>query len=397
MKVLGIIAEYNPMHTGHIYHINKAKEITGCNNVVAIMSGSFTQQGNINILDKFTRANIAIRNGIDIVFELPCAFAISDAGNFANKNIQILDGLNVIDSICFGTENNNIYELKNIVNTLIEYDSSIWKEIKYELKKGDSFAKVRNKVLSKYLSYKEIETISYPNNILAIEYLKSLKLNNSNIIPFAIHRDNNFNKNDLNGSYTSSTSIRENLENNTNLNDIKNYLNEDIYNKLISTKLLFTKEIFELLRYKILSMKLDDIKNINLVTEGLENKIKKEIIKSTNYKEFIFKLKSKRYELSKIKRILINILLGITKQDFNDIKDNKANYAHILAFNHNKKDLLSYISKKSSIPLITSINKKTFSTLNTLQKKSLEIDIYSSNICSILNNTNMNKDYTNHI
>lgn len=396
MKVLGIIAEYNPMHTGHIYHISKAKEITGCDTVIAIMSGSFTQQGNIAIINKFERAKQAIQNGVDLVIEIPSAFASSDAGNFAYKSVSILNDLNV-DAICFGAETDNIERLKLISETLIYKDKEIWNEIKNELKKGISFAKARNNSLNKFLNEDDINIILSPNNILALEYLKTLKVLNSNIIPFAIHRKSNFNSHILENCYTSSTSIRKALENKCNLNDIQKYIPENVSKYLKNNKIIFNNDFFEILKYKIISMNENDLKEINGVSEGIENKLKKEICNSYSYDEFLFKIKSKRYELSRIKRILVNILLNISKEDFNLLKENNSNYAHILAFNHDKKDLLSHISNTSNIPVISSLNNKTLSNLNKYQKLSLDIDIYASNIYSMLINQKINKDYTNFI
>lgn len=396
MKVLGIIAEYNPMHTGHIYHISKAKEITGCDTVIVIMSGSFTQQGNIAIINKFERAKQAIQNGVDLVIEIPSAFASSDAGNFAYKSVSILNDLNV-DAICFGAETDNIERLKLISETLIYKDKEIWIEIKNELKKGISFAKARNNSLNKFLNEDDINIILSPNNILALEYLKTLKVLNSNIIPFAIHRESNFNSHILENCYTSSTSIRKALENKCNLNDIQKYIPENVSKYLKNNKIIFNNDFFEILKYKIISMNENDLKEINGVSEGIENKLKKEICNSYSYDEFLFEIKSKRYELSRIKRILVNILLNISKDDFKLLKENNSNYAHILAFNHDKKDLLSHISNTSNIPVISSLNNKTLSYLNKYQKLSLDIDIYASNIYSMLINQKINKDYTNFI
>lgn len=396
MKVLGIIAEYNPMHTGHIYHISKAKEITGCDTVIVIMSGSFTQQGNIAIINKFERAKQAIQNGVDLVIEIPSAFASSDAGNFAYKSVSILNDLNV-DAICFGAETDNIERLKLISETLIYKDKEIWNEIKNELKKGISFAKARNNSLNKFLNEDDINIILSPNNILALEYLKTLKVLNSSIIPFAIHRESNFNSHILENCYTSSTSIRKALENKCNLNDIQKYIPENVSKYLKNNKIIFNNDFFEILKYKIISMNENDLKEINGVSEGIENKLKKEICNSYSYDEFLFKIKSKRYELSRIKRILVNILLNISKDDFNLLKENNSNYAHILAFNHDKKDLLSHISNTSNIPVISSLNNKTLSYLNKYQKLSLDTDIYASNIYSMLINQKINKDYTNFI
>lgn len=396
MKVLGIIAEYNPMHTGHIYHINKAKKLTGCDYTIVIMSGSFTQQGNISIIDKFTRAQFAIQNGVDLIIELPNVFAVSDAGNFSNKGIQILNLLNIVDYLCFGSEIDNISLFNNTADLLIQNDKLIWQEIKHELKGGCTFSKARSTALTKYLSQESLKLVSRPNNILGIEYLKSLKLTNSNIIPFSILRKNNFNESTLSENYTSSTSIRNLLENNfDNKQNLKKFLTPNVYSYLTTSKLVFNKDFFKILKYKIISMSLNEIRNINGVTEGFENKIKKEIIDAYSYNDYIFKLKSKRYELSKIKRIIINILLNITKADFGELKGEDANYAHILAFNHAKKELLSNLANNSKIPILTSLNKKNISMLNPKQKKLLDFDIYASNIHSTLINSKLNKDYTN--
>lgn len=395
MKVLGVIVEYNPMHTGHIYHIQKAKQVTNSDYVIAIMSGSFTQQGNIAITDKFTRAKQAIQNGIDMVIELPSIYAISDSGNFAKGAIEILNKLNVVDYLCFGAETDNLDLFTKAADVLIKYDKNIWNEIRLELKKGISFANARNNVLKNYLSGDKLKLINSPNNILGIEYTKNLKLSNSNIVPYSILRENNFNDTNLSTKYTSSTSIRKVLEENTDVDTLKDYLTPDVYSNLTTSNILFNKDIFNILKYKIISMTAQQISKINGVTEGLENKIKKEMIDSYNYEDYIFKLKSKRYELSKIKRIVINILLDIKKEDFEILKQNPISYAHVLAFNHEKKDLLSLVSKNSKIPLITSINDKSILKLDKFNLKLINTDIYASNIHSLLNKTKLNKDYTN--
>lgn len=398
MKVLGIIAEYNPMHSGHIYHINKSKEILGCDYTIAIISGNFTQQGNIAIIDKFTRAKHAIKNGIDLVIELPTIYAVSDAGSFANKAITILNDLNSVDYLSFGSETDSIESITYIANRILDNEHYIWNLIKENLKSGISFAKARSKALANFLTNSELDIISSPNNILGIEYVKSLISLNSSITPICIKRQiSNFNNENITPDFTSSTSIRKHLLKNKDINLIKEYLPEDVFQSILNKDILFNKDIFELLKYKITIMSKEELKNIVGVTEGLENKIIKEIISSFSYDEYIHKLKSKRYELSKIKRIVINILLNISKDDFISLCDNSSNYAHVLAFNHDKKELISYISKKSNIPIITSLNNTTLQKLNNNQTKLLNYDILASNIYSILDRNILNKDYTNRL
>ncbi len=399
MKVLGIITEYNPMHNGHIYHIEKSKEVTGCDYVVLVMSGSFTQTGNVSSLDKFTKAKIATEYGVDLVIELPTIYATSSSEYFATGAVSLLNSLGIIDCICFGSECEDIQVLNNIATKLIENENEIWQDIKLQ-DKNSTFAKSRSTVLSKYLNENEIKEISKPNNILGIEYLKALKKLKSTITPYSIKRnssdynDEKINKNEL--KYTSATSIRNALKNN-DIESIDKYVPKLVYDKLINDNILFNNDIFNLLKYKIISMTKTQISNINEVTEGLENRLIKCISLAKNYDELINLMKSKRYIENKIKRILINILLQIDKDNFKNITNKYLNYAHILALSYKGRLLLTNISRASNIPVFASIKDNVINKQNDEIKYMINLDIYSSNIHSILTNTITNKDYTNKL
>lgn len=385
MNIVGIIAEFNPMHTGHKYLIDKAKELTSCDTALCIMSGNFTQAGNIAIKDKFTRAKIAIENGFDVVIELPTVYATGSAEYFCNGAINILNSL-PIDYICFGSETANIEELQKIAQKLVKNNEAIWNNITETLKTGVSFAVAREYAISKVLTPKEVEISTKSNNILAIEYLKNLIKLDSNIVPIAIKR---------NESAISATSIRDSIKNNSNINEVKkNTLN---YNNIINNPII-NINTFSAIKYAVLSLGKEKIKDIAEVTEGLENKIYDELNSALTYDEFIQNIKSKRYQLSKIKRILNNILLNITKDDFIKLQSTDNYYAHVLAINSNrKKEILSYITKNSSIPVITSINDKILKELDIASYESLQLDIKASNIYSIFSHDTINKDYTNKI
>lgn len=385
MNIVGIIAEFNPMHTGHKYLIDKAKELTSCDTALCIMSGNFTQAGNIAIKDKFTRAKIAIENGFDVVIELPTIYATGSAEYFCNGAINILNSL-PIDYICFGSETANIEELQKIAQKLVKNNEAIWNNIAETLKTGVSFAVAREYAISKVLTPKEVEISTKSNNILAIEYLKNLIKLDSNIVPIAIKR---------NESAISATSIRDSIKNNSNINEVKkNTLN---YNNIINNPII-NINTFSAIKYAVLSLGKEKIKDIAEVTEGLENKIYDELNNALTYDEFIQNIKSKRYQLSKIKRILNNILLNITKDDFIKLQSTDNYYAHVLAINSNrKKEILSYITKNSSIPVITSINDKILKELDIASYESLQLDIKASNIYSIFSHDTINKDYTNKI
>lgn len=400
MKVLGVVCEYNPFHNGHKYLIEKAKELTGADFVIAIMSGNFTQSGNIAIYDKFTRAKLAIDNGLDLVIELPCIFAISSASYFASKAIQILDALNIVDYICFGCEDNNLTLLQNISNTIINKEENIWNDTKNFLDTGISFANARENALKNYLSSEEVNIASKSNNILAIEYLKELKRLNSKISPIAIKREGaDFNSVSLNkDNFISATAIRNYIFENKekNLSYLKKYVPNNVLEVINNTNAIFNDDFFNFLKFRILDLTKNELQDINEVTEGLENKIIKSISTSYTYNDFIKNIKSKRYQMSKIKRILLNILLNITKEDFNLIFNSNSLYAHILNVSDAFKSNIGYITKKSSIPII--INKKDFDNIkDDLIKKSISYDLYASNLYSLIKKEALNKDFTNKI
>lgn len=388
MKIVGIVAEFNPMHNGHKYLLEKAKEITGADMAICIMSGNFTQAGNIGIENKFVRSKIAIENGFDLVIELPTIFATSSAEFFCYGAINILNSLGCLDYLCFGSETGNTKELKVIAKKLLDNENNIWEIITESLKEGISFAKAREYAISKFLTAGELEISGKSNNILGIEYIKSLIKLNSKIEPIAIKRNTS-------PEFLSSKQIRDILQNYSYNNMLKQYIlgSEQIlkYPKL-------NDNMYEIIKYSVISNGKEKLKEIYEVTEGLENKIYNEVSESISYNDYIQNVKSKRYQLSKIKRILVNIILGITKDKFLYLNNNECCYAHILAINPSKKsEILSLLNKNAFIPIITSLSDDKIKTLPCIVQKSLYLDIKASNIHSIINNSALNKDYTNKL
>ena len=388
MKIVGIVAEFNPMHNGHKYLLEKAKEITGADMAICIMSGNFTQAGNIGIENKFVRSKIAIENGFDLVIELPTIFATSSAEFFCYGAINILNSLGCLDYLCFGSETGNTKELKVIAKKLLDNENNIWEIITESLKEGISFAKAREYAISKFLTAGELEISGKSNNILGIEYIKSLIKLNSKIEPIAIKRNTS-------PEFLSSKQIRDILQNYSYNNMLKQYIlgSEQIlkYPKL-------NDNMYEIIKYSVISNGKEKLKDIYEVTEGLENKIYNEVSESISYNDYIQNVKSKRYQLSKIKRILVNIILGITKDKFLYLNNNECCYAHILAINPSKKsEILSLLNKNAFIPIITSLSDDKIKTLPCIVQKSLYLDIKASNIHSIINNSALNKDYTNKL
>lgn len=382
MKVVGIIAEFNPMHTGHKYLIEEAKRITKADTAICIMSGNFTQAGNIALKNKFERAKIAVENGFDAIIELSVIYATASAQYFAKGAIEILNSLNCIDYLVFGSETADTDELYEIANTLLVHENEIWKNASKYFKEGISFAKAHEQAISEFLSHSQVEVATKSNNILAVEYIKTLIRLKSKINPIAIKRIDNI----------SATEIR-NLIQDEKLEEANKYA----LDKLDKSNALLTNEkILEIVKYNIVNKDIDYLSNINEVTEGIENVLIKKVSSANNYSDFIQEIKSKRYQLSKIKRILVNILLDITKEDFSVLSN--AHYAHVLCVKQErKKEVLSLLNSNASIPVITSLSDEKIENLNEDSAKSIKLDIKASNIYSILSNDEINKDYTNRI
>ena len=390
MNIVGIIAEYNPMHNGHIYHIKKAKELTQADYVIVIMSGSFTEQGNIATLDKFTRAKIAVECGADLVLELPTVYATSSAENFAKGAVNILNSLGCVTHIAFGAEEEDISKLEKIANVKVKYANEIVEKKKEYLKDGIPYASAEYLAITDFVNEDLKNVLEEPNNLLGVEYIKALLSSKSQIVPVLVHRLQTNHRDDKiaeNSLLASSTAIREAIKE-TNFN-ISCSVPENTLLALKNSGYKLNKDIWELLRFSILKLGKQGLKNIQDVSEGLENKLYDELLNSSSYDEYIFNVKSKRYTLSRIKRICIYILLGITKEKYAKLCN--VNYARVLKVKEGSS-LLSLISKNATIPYISKVTDEILNELHEDTQESIYLDILANNISH-----NMNEDYTNSI
>ena len=399
-KVVGIIAEYNPFHNGHIYHIQRMKAKTGADFVVAVMTGNFTQRGSTSVVNKWEKTKMALNGGVDLVIELPTVYSISSAENFASGAIKILDKLGIVDTISFGMEASDISDLNNIANVLYSEPQEYKDILKYELKKGESYPKARENALMVYLNdikrYGGI--LKGSNNILSIEYLKALKKYKSNIIPVGIKREKvYYNSTKIIDEYASATGIRSLLLRNQ-IEEIRKVVPGTTFNILLNNLregnavldlTAFGSEII----YKLRIMTVKEIANLPDVSEGLENLIKETANKTNNLIELINGIKSKRYTQTRLQRILLCALLGITKKDV-ELSKKIVPYVRVLGCSDNGKILLSQISNK--VKVITSVKK--FQNINKNKKltRLLEIDKQATNIYTLAykRNSKANLDYT---
>lgn len=394
-KRIGIIAEYNPFHNGHLYQIQKAKELTGADTVITVMSGNFTQRGDTSLINKFEKAKIALQNEVDMVIELPTIYSISSAENFALGGIKILNEIGNIDYLVFGIEEENLEKLQAIADVLVNEDDEFKRNIKEELDKGNSYPKAREIVLKKVLSSENVENIMQkPNNILAIEYLKALKTTNSKIKPFAIKRKNTMhNDENINENYASGTYIRKLFIEN-NFNEIKKVVPKYTYERLLELKNQGTyvssiNDFSDIVIYKIRTMTKEEISKIADVNEGLENSIKLASTTCKTIDEIIEKVSTKRYTKTRISRILTYILLDITKSEMEQSK-NANQYIRVLGINKKCEGILKKINNDK---LITSLKK--FEE-NNGENQLLNIDKKATEIYTIKyqKSVQANLDYT---
>ncbi len=389
-NILGIIAEYNPFHNGHLHHIQESKKLTDSDFCVAVISGNFTQRGSTSIIDKWEKTKMALSNGVDLVIELPVLYSISSAENFADGAIKILNSLGIIDYISFGAETADISILKTISDVLYDEPKEYKSILTHELAKGLSFPKARENALMMYLNdiRKFAKIVSSPNNILGIEYLKALKKYNSSIIPIAIPRfEAEYNSSSFSNDIASSSAIR-NLVKNKSFDIIKRLIPSSSYSILIENVKsghivedlnVFEKEIIYILR----KMSYEDIFNLPDVSEGLEYSIKNVSNSCNSIVEFLNIINSKRYTSTRFQRILLYALLDITKKDMLISKKNIP-YVRVLGFNDNGKRLISEINKNNpNVQIVTSVKKFLDDNPNKALKTMIEKDIFATNVYSI--------------
>lgn len=364
MKIGGIIAEYNPFHNGHKYQIEQFRKQYDITHVVVVMSGNFVQRGDISIIDKFKRSKIAIENGADLIVELPVSYALSSAELFATGGVSILNNLGCVDMISFGSTS-NIETLKKVA--ILSEDIRNSNELLDLLKSGMTFPMALSKLMEEYSNI-----LAEPNNILGLEYIRALNRLNSNIEPSTIIRKNvQHNSNVAIDNFASASYIRELIYKNQDFNKYVPFWNDDF-------SIASLKSLERVILYKLRTSNVDDIRNTFDVSQGLEYKILQSSRKATSLDSLLFEIKSKRYTLSRIRRIILNLILGISKYDTSI----NPPYARVLAMNQNGIEILSKAKKVSKIPIDTSLAKlqKISSECNrfaTLESNST--DIY--NLC----------------
>lgn len=379
MKSVGIIVEYNPFHNGHKYHLKKAKEYGEI--VIAVMSGNFVQRGEPACINKWVRTEMALMEGVDIVVELPVFYSCQSAEIFARGGVGILNHLGV-QNIIFGSESNDIEKLKKIIE--IENNKDFKERLQINLKSGDSYPTAYNKEVEYFLGK---DFIVKSNDILGIEYLRAIKFWGSKIEPIVIKRKNvDYHSDEMVEDIASASGIRKMVREKNKIEMIEKYLSEnskDIFFKEISLeKITDISKFYSLIRYAIL-MEKEKIKDIQDVEEGYENRLYEATLSCENYKDFMEKIMTKRYTIGRVQRILIHILLGITKKLTEEVKQTIP-YIKILGFSENGRKYLKTLDKENSIKIITA-NKNIKKIFSDKEKEFFEINEKAGKIYGIVN------------
>jgi predicted nucleotidyltransferase len=380
MKAVGLIVEYNPFHNGHAYHLQAAKETAQADLVIAVMSGNFLQRGEPALVSKWYRTKMALLNGVDIVVELPYQFATQKAENFAYGAVKILNAIGCY-SLCFGSESGEISSFIETVNYLEDHYDEFNENIKRNVKTGVSFPKALSLSFQSLSSTENLVSLDKPNNILGYHYVNALKQQNSRILPLTVKRksadyhDEHF----ATETIASATSIRKALfASNEDESTIQQYV-PNATSRLLHEYLIEYGNFHEwenywtYLRYRILHSNPEELREIYEVEEGIEHRIIAAALESLNFKEFMQKLKTKRYTWTRLQRICVHILTNTKKHEMRSALEDFS-YMRLLGMTKTGREYLNKYKSNFTLPLI--------SKLSAYKQNDILLDIKASRVYS---------------
>ncbi len=388
MRTVGIIAEYNPLHTGHEYHLQKAKEAARADYAVVVLSPDYVQRGEPALFDKYTRAQMALLAGADLVLELPVCYAAGSAEYFAEGAITLLDCLHTVDTLCFGAESDDADTFLAAASILLEEPEAFSQTLGAYLRQGATYPAARAEALATVCQEKHGSRdmrgfIASPNNILGTEYCKTLLKRNSPIRPLPVGRlGNGYNSFTLDGSYCSATALRFALSDGQITETLLSYIPQDcrkLFTEACRTPLVL-EDFLPLLLQKLLSER--SFSHILDISPELSDRIcalRFSCIGKT-YREIISLLGAKQITEARIRRALLHLILGIHSDTVESFRnDCTVYYAKILGFRKAAAPLLHEIKQKSSVPLISK-NSHAERTLSDLGRSMWDLDLYASHL-----------------
>ena len=395
MAVLGIVAEYNPFHNGHLHLIKEAKQIDSFNAVLCVMSGNFLQRGEPAICNKWARAEMALKSGADLVIELPFCFSVRSAYYFAQGALKLLQQTAVVTHLAFGAEYSNMQVLSSIADLLANEPIAYSRLVKENLATGKSFPLARSLALQQYMGKRSAELqkiLPGSNNILAIEYLRVIKEEGLPFTPVLIQRKGSSYHDTELSPYASATAIRQSLLASHGLNELSESLPQDslsILQREISAGRcpvsLGTLERTVL--FKLRTMSLQDLSDIYEISEGLESRFKEAANYSGTIEQLLKTVKSKRYSFTRIKRTLMYILFALTNQQVKRFDQHGPLYLHILGFSSKGRKILQEMKINSQIPILSrgkDMKKARDDHPGTVLEKMIDLDVLATDIYTLL-------------
>lgn len=406
MKIVGLITEYNPFHNGHLYHMQKAKEITGADSVIAVMSGNYVQRGAPAIMPKHLRAEVALEAGIPLVLELPVCYASGSAEYFADGAISLFEKLGCIDSICFGSECGDYYLLEKVAHVTADEPEAYKQTLQDALKQGLSFPLARQAALKAYFQDPSLDDIlEQPNNILGIEYIKALYLRKSPIGAYTIRRKiSGYHDKELSPRYSSASAIRrllafagnsvhlasEEMYDEPGLSEVLTRLEGQVPPSCIRSLEethrvrypVYANDFSLLFRYRLLTETRESLAGYLDMTEELANRMINHANDFITFDQFCDLLKTRDMTYSRISRCLLHILLNIRTEDMTLYKEEGGcQYARVLGFSKDGAKLLTRIKRTSSVPLLTKLTQTeglSKAGLRMLRQDIFAADLYES-------------------
>lgn len=365
MNVVGIIAEYNPFHNGHQFHLQSAKEICGARYAVCVMSGHFLQRGEPALFDKWSRAAMAVAAGADLVFELPYVYACRSAGVFARGGVALLAATGIVTHLCFGSEQGSLEQLQGIAGPLAEEPPAFKALLQEALQNGCSFPAARQLALQQYCNLADRsafsaapELLNYPNNTLGIEYLIALTKLSSSIIPVTLKRQGaGYHDQTIDGSMASATALRKLLATSGLTEQFRFAVPAPVVQIMEQCMAqqrgpVFAADYTRIILACLRRMPLAELAALLDVSEGLEYKLKTAANTAASLESLLSAVKSKRYTRTRIQRILTYCLLNFSKNLAESFDQSGPQYLRVLAFSKQGQELLKLLRKTASLPVI---------------------------------------------
>lgn len=363
MIVNAIIAEYNPFHNGHCYQLQQARIANHADYTIIVMSGNFVQRGAPAIIDKYTRARMALENGADLVLELPCFYAASSAEHFATGAVSLLDKLGIVDFLCFGSECGDLSILGQIADIFLAEPTFYTDSLKRNLSRGLSFPNARSNALLEYCPSlsASLDVLSSPNNILGIEYIKALHRLSSSIQPYTVLRVGaDYHEQRLSSYHCSALAIRQAIFSKQNFPSLQPHMPDNVYRLLMdslkSRSPVHINDFSSALLYKLVTEQDNGFTQYLDVSREMSDRICNQLMYYNNFLGFCDLLKSKELTYTRISRSLLHILLDLKKETLDEyLALDYTPYARVLGFRQSAKPLFTEIKAKSRIPLVTKL------------------------------------------